>query len=195
MRNLTAEEIVWQVHAARFRLNRRIDNIVFMGMGEPLDNLVNMTQALRVISDQRGLDIAPSHITVSTAGHADGIRDLATLKIRKLRLAVSLNASNDELRSSMMPINRRYPLSRLKQELLAFPVGKDGIIFIEYVLLKGMNDSRGHARELASYLSGLPVRINVIAFNPFGSTPYTAPGQERVQQFCDWLADEGLFVQ
>jgi len=195
VRNLTVEEIVWQVHAARFKLNRRVDNIVFMGMGEPLDNLANVIRSVRVIGDQRGFDMAPSHITVSTAGHADGIRDLAALNIRKLRLAVSLNASNDELRTRLMPINRRYPLSRIKQELLAFPVEKCGVIFIEYVLLKGINDSRGDAIELARYLTGFPVRVNVIAFNPSGSNTYAAPGEENVRRFCGWLADEKLFVR
>jgi 23S rRNA (adenine2503-C2)-methyltransferase len=195
VRNLTVEEIVWQIHAARFRLNHQVDNLVFMGMGEPLDNWANLVQAVRVIGDQRGLDIAQSRITVSTAGHADGIRELAASNLRKLRLAVSLNAPNDDLRSTLMPINHRYPLPRLKQELLAFPTGKGGVIFIEYVLLEGINDSRENARELARYLAGLPVRVNVIAFNPSGSTPYAPPSEERVQQFCGWLAGQGLFVR
>ncbi|RJR44946.1 MAG: 23S rRNA (adenine(2503)-C(2))-methyltransferase RlmN [Desulfobacteraceae bacterium] len=195
VRDLTVEEIVWQVYAARFEMDRRVDNIVFMGMGEPLDNPENLARAIRVMGDQRGLDIPPSHITVSTAGHADGIRKLAALNIPNLRLAVSLNASNDELRTGIMPINKKYPLSRLKQELLAFPIGKDGVIFVEYVLLKGVNDSREDAGELARYLKGLRVRVNVIAYNPSISNMYTAPSRESVERFCGWLVEERLFVR
>ena len=183
-RNLTVEEIVWQVHAARFRLNHRVDNLVFMGMGEPLDNLANVLQAVRVMSDQRGLDIAHSHITISTAGHADGIRELAASRLQKLRLAVSLNAANNALRSFLMPINLKYPLERLREELLSFPLGKDGILFIEYVLIDGINDSHENAEELVCYLRGLPVRVNVIAYNPGSSESYRSPCPEKVLRFC-----------
>ncbi|RJR32546.1 MAG: 23S rRNA (adenine(2503)-C(2))-methyltransferase RlmN [Desulfobacteraceae bacterium] len=195
VRDLNVEEIVWQVYAARFEMNRPVDNVVFMGMGEPLDNLENLAGAVRVMGDQRGLDIPPSHITVSTAGHADGIRKLGEMRIPRIRLAVSLNASNDELRTSIMPINKRYPLRRLKQELLAFPRAKDGVIFIEYVLLKGINDLREDAEELAGYLNGLPVRVNVIPYNPSGVNSYAAPSREDVQRFCGWLVEERLFVR
>jgi len=196
-RDLSVEEIVWQVHAARFGLGRHVDNIVFMGMGEPLDNFDNVIQAVRVMSDQRGLDIAHSHITLSTAGHADGIRKLAALNLNNLHLAVSLNAPEDELRTQLMPINKRYPLGRLKEELRAFPLGKNGIVFIEYVLFAGMNDSRGHAKKLARYLEGLPVRVNLIGFNGSGSatSPYAPPSSEGMHRFRGWLTDEKLFVR
>lgn len=195
VRDLTAEEMVWQIHAARFGLAHRIDNIVFMGMGEPLDNFGNLVQAVKVMSDQRGLDIAHRHITVSTAGHADGIRALGESNLRKLRLAVSLNAPNDKLRNTLMPINRRYPLARVKEELRSYPVGKDGVIFIEYVLLGGINDSHESARELAEYLEGLPVRVNVIAYNPGSPSSYAPPSPENVRRFCGWLSDYSLFVR
>ncbi len=194
-RNLSVEEIVWQVHAARFSLNHRIDNVVFMGMGEPLDNFENLVQAVHVISDQRGLDIAQSRITISTAGHADGIRDLAASRLRKIRLAVSLNAANDQLRSDLMPINRRFPLTGLREQLRAFPLAKDGLFFIEYVLLDGINDSHENAREVAAYLDRLPVRVNVIPLNPSPSAPYASPSSENMSRFCGWLSDEGLFVR
>jgi 23S rRNA (adenine2503-C2)-methyltransferase len=195
VRNLTADEIVWQVHAARFELGHRIDNIVFMGMGEPLDNFDQVIQAVRVMSDQRGLDLAHRHITISTAGHAEGIGKLAAMNWQQLRLAVSLNAADNELRSSLMPINHKYPLERLRNELLAFPLGKGGIIFIEYVLLAGINDGRDHARELARYLDGLPVRVNVIGYNGGSAAPYATPPPERVRRFCGWLADHKIFVR
>jgi 23S rRNA (adenine2503-C2)-methyltransferase len=194
LRSLTAEEIVWQVYAARFVLNCRIDNIVFMGMGEPLDNFENVMQAVLVMNDQRGLDIAFSHITISTSGHVDGIRRLAGFHLPRLRLAVSLNAAEDGLRSHLMPINRRFPLACLKKELQAFPLGRGGVIFVEYVLLKAINDSRDDAKRLAQYLEGLPVRVNVIAYNAGGSTKYAPPSPEEVLRFCGWLAEEKLFV-
>jgi 23S rRNA (adenine2503-C2)-methyltransferase len=195
VRNLQAEEIVWQVHAARFTLGLPVDNIVFMGMGEPLDNFDHVAQAIRVMSDQRGFDIAHSHITVSTAGHADGIRELAALHWPRLRLAVSLNAAYDSLRSRLMPINRRYPLARLREELQAIPLARDSVIFVEYVLLADINDSSRDANALIQYLQDLPVRVNVIAYNSGSSGTFSAPTLEQVQRFCGWLTDAGLFVR
>ncbi len=195
VRHLTVEEIVSQVYAARFELRRPVHNIVLMGMGEPLDNLDNVVRAVRVMSDQRGLDIAHRHITLSTAGHADGIERLGALGLCNLRLAVSINAPNNGLRSQLMPINRRFPLERLKESLLAHPLGKNGVIFVEYVLLEGINDSEEHAGELARYLRGLKARVNVITYNGDGTTTYKTPSPERVRRFCGWLADERLFVR
>ncbi len=194
-RNLSPEEIVWQVQAARERQECRVDNIVFMGMGEPLDNLDSVVQAIRVMADPHGLDIAYRYITVSTAGHADGIRALGAFNLTNLRLAVSVNAAEDTLRDRLMPINRQYPLARLKAELLAFPKGKRGVILIEYVLLAGVNDSREQALQLARYVDGLPVRINVIAFNGASGSGFSAPAPEQVRRFCGWLVEEKLFVR
>ncbi len=194
-RQLAVEEIVWQVYAARFHLGRRIDNVVFMGMGEPLDNPDNVVQAIRVISDQRGFDIACRRMTLSTAGHVDGIRKLADCGLDRLKLAVSLNAADDALRDELMPINRRYPLKRLKEALDAFPLGKKGVVFVEYVLLAGINDSPADADRLDRYLGGLPVRINIIAFNCSVDTPFRAPAPETVRRFCERLTAAGRFVR
>ncbi|MEI6809890.1 MAG: 23S rRNA (adenine(2503)-C(2))-methyltransferase RlmN [bacterium] len=194
-RNLTAGEIVWQVHTAIFSFSQPIDNVVFMGMGEPLDNFNNVMQAVNVISDQRGLDIPRSHITISTAGHVDGIRQLAATNPGNLCLAVSVNSADDRLRSRLMPINRKYPLASLKKELLAYPLGKRGIIFIEYVLLACVNDSKADADQLAAWLTGLRIRINVISCNPGSSTAFKAPSPEHAAAFCKWLADRKLFVR
>jgi len=193
-RDLTTEEIIWQIYAARVLLGRRIDNIVFMGMGEPLDNLENVTQALRVAADQRGLDIAHRHITLSTAGHAEGIEKLADLGFSGLRLAVSLNAVDDAVRSELMPINRNYPLARLKKALHRIPYGKKGVVFVEYVLLAGLNDGFNDAKNLAAYLAGLPARVNLIAYNAGGSAPYAAPEPAHAHRFCRWLRANGLFA-
>lgn len=195
VRDLLPEEIVWQVHAARFNLGQPIHNVVFMGMGEPLDNFENVMQAIRVMSDQRGLDIAHSHMTLSTAGHADGIHRLAALKWQKLRLAVSLNSAENELRSRLMPINRKYPLERLREELQTFPISGDGVLFIEYVLLAGVNDSREDAFKLARYLEGLRVRVNVIPYNTGGAATYQTPGAADVQRFRGYLTEAGIFVR
>jgi 23S rRNA (adenine2503-C2)-methyltransferase len=195
LRNLRTEEIVGQVFAVRHGLGRAIDNIVFMGMGEPLDNFANVVQAIGVLSDQRGLDIPHSHMTISTAGLTDGIRRLGELGWPGLNLAVSLNAADDELRSQLMPINAIHPLAQLKQTLQGYPLRKKGVFFIEYVLLKGVNDGRGHAARLAGYLEGLPVRVNVIGYNPGPDCQFESPGEKSCTQFCTWLASEGIFVR
>jgi 23S rRNA (adenine2503-C2)-methyltransferase len=196
IRQLEVHEIVWQVWAARFLLGCAVDNVVFMGMGEPLDNFDNVVQAIRVLSDPRGLDIVCRHITLSTAGHADGIRGLAGLGLPHLRLAVSINSANDARRSEIMPINKIYPLARVLEELRAFPLGKKGVVFVEYVLLAGVNDSRADAQALASCLRGIPVRVNVIPLNCGDSaSAHESPGPGRVEDFKRWLVDEHLFVR
>jgi 23S rRNA (adenine2503-C2)-methyltransferase len=166
-----------------------------MGMGEPLDNFNNVIQAVRVISDQRGLDIPQSHITISTAGHADGIKKLAHAGMPNLRLAVSINAADDGLRSALMPINKKYPLGILKERLQSFPLCKKGVFFIEYVLLSGINDSREMAKKLAGFVKGLPVRVNIISYNESTSLPFSPPSLDQVKQFCDWLVEEKIFVR
>lgn len=196
IRNLSVHEIVWQVWAARFVLHRPVDNVVFMGMGEPMDNFDNVVQAIRVMSDQRGLNIACRHITLSTVGHVEGIRKLSALNLPNLRLAVSINAPTDAQRNELMPINRTYSLERLTQELRAYPLPKNSVIFVEYVLLAGVNDSRDDAAALARLLAGIPVRVNVIPWNGGATTvPYVSPTPQQVAQFGQWLIDESLFVR
>ncbi len=195
-RNLETEEIVWQFHAARFALGYRIDNIVFMGMGEPLDNFDQVVQAVRVLSDQRGFDVALSHMTLSTAGHVEGLHRLAALRLSKLRLAVSLNAADNRLRSSLMPINRTFPLERLAVSLRSFPLARDGVVLVEYVLLAGINDSRQDAQQLIRYLVDLPpVRVNLIPYNADAQSRYRSPTPERVREFASWLTDGKVFTR
>lgn len=194
-RNLTAEEIVVQVWAAKFSLGHTIDNIVFMGMGEPLDNIKNVVQAIRVMSDAHGLNIPQSNITISTAGNADRINDLALYCISHIKLAISLNAPNNTLRDKLMPINRQFSLKTLKESLRNFPLGKKGVFLVEYVLLAGVNDSREMATELADYLADLPVRINLISFNEYPSCTFKTPDNATVRQFASWLVERKLFVR
>lgn len=195
VRNLTASEIVWQVWAARFLLHHIVDNIVFMGMGEPMDNLDAVVQAVRVMIDQRGFSIPPSQVSVSTAGHADGIRRLAEIRPAHLRLAVSLNAVTDDLRTRLMPINRRYPLSVLKDALLAFPASKRDFILIGYVLLPGINDGEADAERLAAFLEGLPARVNLIGHNGSEGSSFATPDEADLIRFRDRLVARRVFVR
>lgn len=194
VRNLTVEEIVAQIYITCFEFKVNVDNVVFMGMGEPLDNFDNVLQAVRVLSDQLGFAISQRAIMISTSGLISGIEKLAALNMPNLRFAVSINAADNNLRSQIMPINKKYPLVELKKALLSLPLGKDGVIFVEYVLIANVNDSFEMAIKLVDYLKGLKVRINVIAFNQSDSLPYTSPTPERVKWFCGILSENQLFV-
>ncbi|GAB6095122.1 23S rRNA (adenine(2503)-C(2))-methyltransferase RlmN [Desulfatiferula olefinivorans] len=194
VRNLRASEIVGQVFAARFVLGQPIRNLVFMGMGEPFDNMDAVIRAVRVLSDQRGFDIAHRHITLSTAGRVDGIDRLAALGWPSINLALSLNAPNDRLRDELMPINRKYPTTELKLALMRYPLRRRGLFLIEYVLIRDLNDAETHAAELATFLEGLPVRINLIPLNPTAGFAHTAPSDQEVHLFASYLEDRGLFV-
>lgn len=199
VRHLTPAEIVAQVHAGRFALGEPIENLVFMGMGEPLDNLDALIESMRILSDQRGFDIAPSAMTVSTVGHVDGLRKLAVEARRRrpeglwrLRLAVSLNAPNDALRRDIMPITDRWNLAELKAALKEWPLpGAHDFLFMEYVLLRGVNDGPEHAAELAEWLRDLPAVVNLIPYNPRLDSPYARPERGEVGRFWRWLMDAG----
>ncbi len=195
MRNLSVEEIIGQLYRARFTFGAHIRNVVFMGMGEPLDNFENVVQAIRVMEDQRGMDIPKRYVSVSTCGHVDGIRKLAALGWPQLNLAVSLNAPNDEIRSKIMPINNIYPMDTLRKSLLDFPMKKNGAIYIEYVLIKNLNDHREHARQLANYLIPLKIKVNLIPYNPLNNSPFEVPTEQDVSRFLEWLVDEKIFVR
>ncbi|MEO7427572.1 MAG: 23S rRNA (adenine(2503)-C(2))-methyltransferase RlmN [Fibrobacteria bacterium] len=203
LRSLDAGEIVAQVMVARHVLKEPIANVVFMGMGEPMDNLDNVLQAVRILSDQRGLNIAQSAITVSTVGHVDGIRKLAALAqeppphgFSRLRLAISLNAPNDGIRSRIMPVNRQWKLAELKTALREYPLAhKDDFLFMEYVLLAGVNDAREHALEVAEYLRDLRACVNLIPYNPRLESPFGRPDKEGVARFYHWLMEAGQYCR
>ncbi len=195
LRQLTVDEIVAQVFVAKVRLGMEVRNVVFMGMGEPLDNLDAVIQAVAVLSDQRGLNIAKRHITISTAGLVPGIARLAALNWPQLKLAVSLNATDDAQRSALMPVNRRYGLAALRTVLEGYPLAKGNVLLMEYVLIRGINDSAEDARRLARYIAGLPVRVNLIAYNPREASPFDAPSPDDVARFHEALVDLGVFVR
>jgi 23S rRNA (adenine2503-C2)-methyltransferase len=195
LRNLTSAEIVGQVFAARHQLKVDIRNVVFMGMGEPLDNLDNVIQAIRVMTDQRGLDVARRHITVSTVGLNAGIDRLSRLDGAPVNLAVSLNAPTDDIRSRLMPINRSIPMAALKASMLGYPLARKSALFLEYVLIQGINDRQEHARALARYLAPMTVKLNLIPYNPAPGSEWQPPSAEAYERFHAWLVAENVFVR
>ncbi len=194
-RHLTAEEMVGQVYLARWILGYRVGNVVFMGMGEPLDNLGPLRQAIRVLTDDHGFNLARRRITVSTVGLPDGIRELAGGGEPPPRLAVSLNAPDDPIRTRLMPVNRIHPMAELRRSLLAYPLDPKASIFIEYVLIKGVNDAPEHAEALARYLRPLRVKINLIPCNPHSDHRFRPPGPEAAERFRERLLAHRLFVR
>jgi 23S rRNA (adenine2503-C2)-methyltransferase len=194
-RHLTVEEIVGQVYTAQQRYGQMIRNVVFMGMGEPFDNFENVIQAIQVLSDQRGLNMAQRRITLSTAGRVDGIEKLAALHMPHLNLTVSLNAPNDALRSELMPINKAAPLALLQKALKAYPLKKGNVLSMAYVLIPEKNDGPEHARQLADWLAPLPAKVNLIAFNQGKVSDFRLPRQEELDRFRQRLIALGVNVQ
>ena len=193
-RNLSTSEIVGQVFNARHTLGHDIKNIVFMGMGEPFDNFDAVITAIRVRNSQKGLDIALRHMTLSTCGVVPGIERLARLNLPNIRLAVSINGPDDTIRSTLMPVNRRWPLAELKKSLSAYPLNKRGVFLFEYILIKGVNDSMDHAQALARFIHPLPVRLNLIPYNPVVGFEHQSPSDEQMHDFAQTLTDKGMFV-
>jgi len=163
-----------------------------MGQGEPLLNYDAVMAALRILLDAKGVAIAPSHAALSTSGIVPGIERLALEKARP-KLAISLNASTNEQREAIMPINRKYPLEALLAACRAYPLRPRERLTFEYVLLGGFNDSPEDARRVARLLSGLCARVNLIPWNP-GELPYRAPTAERVEEFRDTLIAKGILA-
>jgi len=193
IRNLTAGEIVGQVLLAledhRASLAPRT-NVVLMGQGEPLLNFDPVMAAVRIMLDPNGMALAPRHVTLSTSGIVPGIERLAHEKIRP-KLAISLNASSDEQRDAIMPINRKYPLEMLLEACRSYTLGNREWLTFEYVLLGGFNDTPEDARRVARLLAGLRAKVNLIPWNP-GELPFRAPEQARVEEFRSVLVEKGL---
>ncbi len=190
--NLTTAEIVDQVVQTRrmFEAEQRISNVVFMGMGEPLHNPDNVIPATRILIDRGGLDFSRRKVTVSTSGLVPAIRRFGAES--NARLAVSLNATTDEVRDWLMPINRKHPLAELMQALREFPMSKGERITFEYVLLADVNDSESDARRIARLVDRIPCKINLIPFNPHAGTEFRTSPDERVDRFREILLAKGL---
>jgi 23S rRNA (adenine2503-C2)-methyltransferase len=193
IRNLTAGEIVGQVLLALEDRRESVaprTNVVLMGQGEPLLNYDPVMAAVRILLDSNGVGLAARHVTLSTSGIVPGIERLGKEKVRP-KLAISLNASNDEERDAIMPINRKYPLTVLLDACRKYPLRPWEQLTFEYVLLGGFNDSAEDARRVVRLLSGLQAKVNLIPWNP-GELPYRAPDPDRLEDFRSILTEKGL---
>ncbi len=199
VRNLSSGEIISQVLVAVFVLKMRVRNIVFMGMGEPLDNIDAVLKAVEVVSDQRGLNIPKKRITVSTVGFLPGLKALKNRILAEpdkgfdsLRIAVSLNAADEETRNRLMPVNRKYSMEELHSVLNNYPIhNKQKGFFIEYVLISGVNNSFEDALALTEYLKDLNACVNIIPLNPGAEQSLRKPNNEEVANFFYWLTEIG----
>ncbi len=192
IRNLTPPEIIDQILAAQASLppEKRIRNLVFMGMGEPLLNLENLLRALEIIRSPSGLQFSYRHITVSTAGLVPQMEML--FKYRHFgQLAVSLNASTDQQRSELMPINRKHPLKELLAACRRLPLANRDKITFEYILIGGVNDSAEDALRVARMLKEIRAKINLIPFNEHARSPWKRPTEETAARFRQILMDRG----
>jgi len=192
VRNLTPYEIVGQLMVARDALgdwpstgeNRRITNVVMMGMGEPLYNFDNVKAALALVTDGDGLALSKRRVTLSTAGVVPMI-PRAGAEIGS-SLAISLHAVRDDIRDVIVPINKKYPLKELLEACRTYPgVSNARRITFEYVMLKGVNDSLAEARELVKLIRGIPAKINLIPFNPWPGAPYECSDWEQIEKFAE----------
>lgn len=210
LRDLSAAEIVGQVHAVLdfmaqdprlFDLGGRprtqwLTNLVYMGMGEPLQNLSAVLRSVAVLSDPQGLDFSHRRITLSTAGWVPGLRELAANSTFAGNLAVSLHACNDDVRTRLMPVNRRFPLDELRAALLEFPLPSRKRITLEYILFDGINDSPADARALVRFIQGLRVKVNLIPYHAWENSPagLLPSPPDRKEAFVRILRAAGLTV-
>jgi 23S rRNA (adenine2503-C2)-methyltransferase len=192
-RNMTSAEIVHQVCFAVKRLTEkgeRLTNVVFMGMGEPLENLPEVSRTIEILLSQFGFGLSGKRVTVSTAGVVPAM--LALAKEYPVSFAVSINAPNDELRSRLMPVNRKYPLMELVAAIKKIPLQSGRKVTAEYVLLGGINDSKEDASSLARLLKGARVKVNLIPYNAHEYGDFTSPSAETADRFRDVLLAAGI---
>ena len=188
-RNLDASEIVDQLLAIEKESGEKIDNIVFMGMGEPLANLTNLLRAIRIINAPWGLEIGARHITISTSGLAPQIRKLAT-EPTQFRLAISLHGATDEVRSQIMPVNLKYNLATLLSACDEYVAQKKRLMF-EYILIAGVNDNDEQAHQLARHALRLSAKVNLIPYNTVEGLEWSRPSRNRQETFLRILRSHG----
>ena len=201
-RNLTPSEIVNQIITAQEYMIRTgivrpttrqlIDNLVFMGMGEPLANYDNLIASLRILMDGHGHGFTERRVTVSTCGLVPRIRELG--RDVRVNLAVSLHAADDATRSRLMPVNRAYGVDELLAACREYPLSRRQVVFFEYVLIRGINDSADDARRLAEKLRGIPCRVNLLQYNEAASLPYRSSPESSVAAFKEILGVAGIRV-
>ncbi len=192
-RNLSASEILGQILAAEEVAGARVDNLVFMGMGEPLANMDNLLTALTLIMEPRALGIGARHITISTSGNVPGLRQLAAFG-RPLRLAVSLHGASDEVRSRVMPVNRKWPLGELLPALREWTRTSKHMITLEYILIEDVNADLAEARKLARIARELRAKVNLIPYNTVEGLPWQRPSEADCRAFCKALIAERVPV-
>ena len=192
-RNLSSGEILSQILLANQRLQpleKKVTNVVFMGMGEPLDNYEEVIKACKIMLDPKGFNLSKSRITISTSGLIPEIQKLA--QDLPVRLAISLHSAKEEKRSKMMPINRKYSLKELKEVLQDYPAPKRYGITFEYVMIQNENDGLEEAKELTRYLHGINAKVNLIPLNHFPGTPLKASQEDRLLAFQSYLSKRGI---
>jgi 23S rRNA (adenine2503-C2)-methyltransferase len=194
LRNLSAGEIVEQIRIIKrdnkIDANRRV-NIVYMGMGEPLDNLDAVAQSSRVFADPDGMAISPHRQTISTSGLSSKIIKLGKLGLG-VNLAISLHAVDDKLREELMPINRAYNIKSIIDAVKEFPVNDRKRVMFEYLVIKDVNDDIGSAKKLLALLNGIKSKVNLIYFNPYGGTKFRRPEPKDMLAFQEYLTKRGL---
>ena len=183
-RHLTTGEIIGQILSAEAIAGKRVNNIVFMGMGEPLSNFDNVVDALEIITSHRGLEIGARHITISTSGFVPGLKKLAAYP-RQIRLAVSLHGATDEVRDQIMPVNKKWPLSQLIPALEEWSRGRNQMPTLEYILIRDINDSPKDASHLVRLAKRLHAKVNLIPYNTVEGLPWKRPSEERCRSFRD----------
>ena len=191
IRNLSSGEIVEQILAVEQDIGEKISNVVFMGIGEPLDNYNNVIKAIRILNNQKGLNIGARHISVSTSGIVPRIYDLAKENIQ-CTLSVSLHASNDETRSSMMPINNRYNIEELMKACKDYIKITNKRISFEYALARDNNDNLDDEKMLVKLLKGMLCHVNLIPINKIENGKFTKSSNENIIKFRDYLNDHGI---
>jgi len=194
IRDLSSGEIVEQILQIYedncIDSNRRV-NIVYMGMGEPLDNLDNLAKAIKIFSDPDGLAISPLRQTVSTSGLSSKINRLAKMNLG-INLAISLHAVDDELREKLMPINRAYNIASIIDAVRNFPINLRKKVLFEYLVIKNINDKLESAKKLVKLLSGINAKVNLIYFNAYEGSEFQRPNKKDVEKFQKYLLNKGL---
>jgi len=194
MRDLTAGEIVSQLLMIKkdndISANRRV-NIVYMGMGEPLDNLENVVSSVKIFSDSDGMDIATHRQTISTSGLSSKIEKLGNMGLG-INLAISLHAVDDKLREELMPINKAYNIESIITAVKDFPVNDRKRVMFEYLVIKDVNDDISAAKKLLVLLDGIKAKVNLIYFNPYGGTEFKRPSEKEMHAFQEYLTKRGL---
>lgn len=191
-RNLDTWEILSQLVEMVIATGEKPNNIVFMGMGEPLANYDNVVRTIKILEDPHGFAYSPRKITLSTSGIVDKIDQLG--KDVSVKLAVSLNGTTDEVRGKLMPINKKYSISSLIKSLKKYPLMKNEEVTIAYVLIEGVNDSIDDAKRLTNMLKEFPSKVNLIAFNCWGEKDFKTPPMEKILAFQKILRDNGIMT-